>query len=202
MTRLALCAACWLVGFAVFVTGSARAVTLTFDELAFQPVDNLSFQGVTFDFKVGGTDSVDAFYNSYGPGTLVLVEDPSLTGNSTGILTLDFDVPTPLLQFGVALNTGDPLSPGFTVGLFDAAFDSLGTTPVDTVSTGGPSGFSEGLFDYAGPPVARAVIDFADAPGNFAFDNLTYGIPEPSTLVTALLGALLMVIVHATRRAG
>ena len=172
--------------------GVAQAVTLTFDELPFQPVDNLSFQGVTFDFKVGGVDSTDARYGAGGPGAITFVQDPSLEGDAAGILTLDFAEPTSLLNFGVALNTFGSLTPGFTVELFDPALMSLGITPVNTSSL---VSFTEGLFTYSGAPVTRAVIDFNETAANrFALDNLTFGgsqsVPEPtSTLGVLALGA-------------
>src|SRR5712691_5906007 len=90
----------------------AATVVLAFDELPFQPVDGLSFMGVTFHFTVGGVSSTDANYDSGGPGTITYVQDPSLEGNAFGTLTLDFDVPTPALQFGIALSTGGPLAAG------------------------------------------------------------------------------------------
>jgi hypothetical protein len=166
--------------------------TLTFDELPFQPVDNLSLLGVTFDFKVGGVDSTDAIYGAGGPGTITFVQDPSLEGNAAGILTLDFTEPTSLLNFGVALSTFGSLTPGFTVELFDPALMSLGITPVNTSSL---LSFTEGLFTYSGAPVTRAVIDFNEtAAGRFALDNLTFGgsqsVPEPtSTLGVLAFGA-------------
>ncbi len=166
---------------------------VTFDELAFQPVDDLSVKGVTFDFKIEGADSIDAFYRSFGPGTLQHIDDPSLTGNSTGVLTLDFAAPTDVLEFAVALNTADPLTPGITVELFDASQQSLAVVPVDTVATVDQTGFSEGLFVYSGTPLLRAVLDFADAPGSFALDNLVHNVPEPSTFGLCLLGLALMV---------
>ena len=186
-----------LLAMAAGTTTAASAVTLTFDELPFQPVDGLSFQGVTFDFKIDGTDSLDAYYNSFGPGDLTTIQDPSLTGNSAGILTLDFDVPTPALQFGAALGTGESLAPGCVVELFAIALESLGTTSVDTMATSGPLGFSEALFESTGTPIVRAVIDFADDPGSFALDNLRF-IPEPSVVFLSLIAfALLMLPVRS-----
>lgn len=175
-----------------------QVTTLTFEELPFQPVDGLSFRGVSFDFKIDDTASTDAFYASFGPGSLSTVSDPSLTGNSTGILTLDFALPTEILEFGVALNTANPLMPGFEVELFDMALQSLGMTPVNTETAIGALGFSEAPFTYEGVPIRRAVIDFADAPSSFALDNLTYQIPEPSTLVLATL--LVVVMLPRVRR--
>ena len=156
---------------------SAQVVTLTFDELPFQQVDGLSFMGVTFGFT--GTD---AAYNSSGPFAITFVQDPTLEGDAAGTLTLDFDVPTPTLQFGVARSAFDTtLTPGFTVELFDSALMSLGTTPVNTTPL---ISFSEGQFTYSGTPVKRAIVTFPN-PGlavRFAFDNLTFetGGPAPA----------------------
>lgn len=180
---------------ASFSTGElAQAVTLTFDELPFQPVDDLSFMGVTFDFKVGGSDSLDANYNSNGPGTINFVQDPSLEGDSSGILTLDFDKHISKLDFGVALNRTDiVLIPGFTVELFDENLISLGVTPVNTNS---PIDYTEGMFSYiGGSSVKRAVIDFNETSTNrFALDNLHFqaeakpvSTPEP-TIILGLIG--------------
>jgi hypothetical protein len=174
----------------------AWAITLTFDELPTQPVDDLSFMGVTFDFKVGGVDSNDARYNSLGPGIINYVQDPSLEGTALGILTLDFANPMRFLQFGVALSTLNPLNPGVTVSLFDAALDPIGVIPLNTAPI---ISFSEGQFTYYGVPVARAVLDFNEAgAGRFALDNLTF-VPEPATLVLVGAGLLAM---GARRRRG
>lgn len=171
------------------ISNTARAVTLTFDELPFQPVDDLSFLGVTFDFKVGGLDSLDANYNSIGPGLITYLQDPSLEGNAAGILTLDFASPTSILDFGVALSAFNvSLSPGFTVALFDSALILLGITAVDTNPLSSPEFVTEGLFSYAGIPVSRAVIDFDEnSAERFALDNLTFDVPEPATML--LLGS-------------
>lgn len=185
----------WRFGLLVLVCiGLAFPVqaetVLTFDEVPFQPVDGLTVKDVTFDFKIDGTDSTEAFYHSFGPGTLDYIEDPSLTGDSTGILTMDFAAPTDVLQFAVALNTADDLTPGFTVELFDETLQSLGANSVDTTSVTGVIGFSEGVFAHSGTPVLRAVVDFADAPGSFALDNLTHNVPEPSALLLLSMGIL------------
>ena len=150
----------------------ASTVTLHFDELPFQPVDGLSFSGVTFGFTVAGVPSTDANYNSGGPGIITYVQDPSLEGNASGTLTLDFDVPTPLLQFGVAISTTGAFARGFSVELFDPGLTSLGVFDVATASI---VSFSESRFSYQGPPVKRAVITFnSDAAQRFALDNLTF----------------------------
>lgn len=164
----------------------AQLTTLTMDELPFQPVDGLSFMGVTFDFELFEEASTDAHYNSGGPGILVFVQDPSIEGTSSGILTLDFDIPVSTLEFGVALSTDADLFPGFIVELFDASLSSLGVFPVNTSNL---AGFTEGLFTYAGAPVKRAVIEFDDSDAaRFALDNLTFDTgpppPPPDIVVT------------------
>ena len=154
---------------------SAQQTTLTFDELPFQPVVGGVFvNGVTISHP-------DADYNSGGPGILTFTQDPSLEGDAAGTLTLDFDVPTPTLQFGVSRSTFDPLTPGFTVGLFDSSLMSLGVTQVNTTPL---ISFSEGQFNYSGTPVKRAGVNFPspELGVRFAFDNLTFegGGPTPA----------------------
>jgi len=184
--------------FAALAQAACAETVMTFDELPFQSVNGLSFVGVTFDFTIDGVDSPDAFYNSFGPGGLAAVEDPSLTGDSAGILRIDFDFPTSLLEFGVALNTGDSLTPGVEVELFDTMMQSLGSTALDTTATLPSEGFSEAHFAYSGEPISRVTLDFADHPGSFALDNLVYIVPEPSML--GLLFAAVLVLL--SRRLG
>jgi hypothetical protein len=60
-----------LVGIIVGVGAapvSAQQVTLTMDEVPFQPVNGLSIQGVTFGFVIDGAASTDAFYNAPNGG--------------------------------------------------------------------------------------------------------------------------------------
>jgi hypothetical protein len=173
----------------------ASTPTLDFSELPFQAADGLSLAGVAFDFKINGSDSSEAFYHSFGPGTLTYVDDPSLTGDSAGVLTLDFAIPTSVLGFGLAINTASALSPGFRVELFSTGLTSLGETPVDVLPTAGALGFAENRFEYAGLPISRAVIRFNHQPGSFALDNLTFLlVPEPSTLMLTSLTLFAIVI--------
>src|SRR2546422_83360 len=79
---------------------SVRATTLTMDELPFQPVNGLTFKGVTFHFSISGNPSTDANYHASNGGIGTYVQDPSLEGNSLGVLTLDFATPVSGLQFG------------------------------------------------------------------------------------------------------
>lgn len=147
---------------------------LDFGELPFQAVNGLSFAGVGFTFTVGGLPSTDANYNSGGPGTITYVQVPALEGASAGTLRLDFSLPTRVLSFGVARNTVVPLTPGFTVQVFDSSLMLIGTFPVNTTPL---VTFSEGQFIYPGSTaIKRAVVTF-NSPGTgarFALDNLSY----------------------------
>jgi hypothetical protein len=189
-----------LTAIAVFLFWQAPpccAQLLTFDELPYQSVDDVSIGGVTFDFKVSGVDSQEAYYASQGPGNLALLTEPTLTGPAAGVLTILFDVPTEVVQFAVALNTADSLSPGFTVEAFDSSNGSLGSQAVNT-SASGELSFSEGMYSYSGAPASKVVIEFTDAASDFAMDNLEYVIPEP--LAGPLWLAAMLIWVGSSRR--
>ena len=181
-------------------TGAANAAfTLTFDELPTQPVDGLSYMGITFGFKVGGSPSTDATYNGIGPGTLTYLQDPTLEGTTAGILTLDFATPTDQLQFGAALNSYYAATPGYVVRLYDPSYLLIG---VYSGNTSPLVLWSEGQFTYSGTPVSRAAIGFNEqAASRFAVDNLTVNpvsaIPAPGAV---LLGSIGLGLVNWLRR--
>jgi len=169
-------------------TGAANAAfTLTFDELPTQPVDGLSYMGITFGFKVGGSPSTDATYNGIGPGTLTYLQDPTLEGTTAGILTLDFATPTDQLQFGVALNSYYAATPGYVVRLYDPSYALIG---VYSGNTSPLVLWSEGQFTYSGTQVSRAAIGFNKQAGSrFALDNLTINpIPAPGAILLSSIG--------------
>jgi len=93
-------------------------ITLRLDELPVQPVNGLSFSGVTLDSR--WTDSLQTML-----GTPMVVEGESAQGcslmfkarlwNAAGILTLSFAAPSPVLQFGHVRDIIGSLSPGFAV---------------------------------------------------------------------------------------
>jgi hypothetical protein len=166
----------------------AATHTLTFDELPFVPVNNLTFMGVTFQFQVNGVPSTDAHYNAFGPGKIIYVQDPSLEGNAAGTLVLDFANPTPFLEFGVAMSTvGHRVT---TVELFNASLVSLGLFAVETnglATDPGQFPFTEGKFSWFSGAVKRAVINFDNRsiPSlRFALDNLTYDASGASVTLT------------------
>src|SRR5258707_2344898 len=161
------------------------ATTLTMDELPFQPVNGLFFNGVTFHFSIGGNPSLDANYNTGSGGNEQYVQDPALEGNSSGTLTLDFASQTTGLQFGVARSFSGAMTPGLQVSLFDGSLNSLGTFNLNTSVF---FTFSEGHFNSS-LTIGRAILTFphaADAP-RFAIDKLPFTpVPEPS--MVSLLG--------------
>jgi hypothetical protein len=163
----------WVLGS----VGQLDTQTLTFDELPFQPVDGLHFKGVTFGFTINGVHSTDAHYDAFGPGVTTYTSDPSLEGNASGVLTLDFDQPRTFVQFGVALSTNATLPSGATVKLYDPSSALIGVFPVST----SPGGFffTSGQFSYSGSLVSRAVVSFdSTAASRFVVDNLVTGIPH------------------------
>jgi hypothetical protein len=174
---IALALACVVLLPAGVSAAAPPTTTLTFDELSFQPVNGLHFAGVTFAFDVAGTPSTDANYGAFGPGTITYVQDPSLEGTSAGRLTLRFDHPTTVLEFGLALSTFGSLSPGARVELFNPGGHSSGTIPLNTQSL---ISFTEGRFAYQGGAIGSAVITFDPNAGRFALDNLTFRALPPA----------------------
>ncbi len=192
---------CMVIGL-MSVGVAEAAVTLTFDELPTQPVDGLSYKGVTFGFTIGGSPSADALYSDVGPGAITFLQDTTLEGNSAGILTLDFAQPTDMLQFGIALNSFYPAMPAYSVQLFDASLAWVASLSQNTYPL---IVWSEDLFSYSGMPISRAIIDFNEqAAGRFALDNLIHNpvgsvnaIPAPGAV---LLGGIGVGLVSWLRR--
>ena len=190
----------WMAVGLIAAGHSEAALTLNFSEKPFLPIDDLHDKGVTFDITVGGNPSTEAYYHATKFGTTECVDDPSLVGNATGILTLDFTWSTDWLEFGVAQSVS-PLPPtsGFTVQLSDPSRSSDSVTRVTTSPT--HLWPLEGLFKYRGEPVRRAGIDFDEESEDdqFAPDGLMFNpirpfisVPSPGALLLGSMGAALV----------
>lgn len=182
-----------LMGLCIVPAALAGTVQLTFDELGTGSsitANNLSISGVTFQFS-GGT----ALYNdSFGTaGNAALVSDPLLTGPTSGILTLNFEIPTTVLQFDIAMFSGEFISGAYTVTLPGGGPLVEDTAPIVL--------FSEGSFSYTGAPVSSAQVTFSSSAPEFGIDNLVFSTapePGPSVLIAGCL--LGMSVVMAVRR--
>jgi hypothetical protein len=160
------------VGTAAAGPPNETTIVQTMDQLASQPANGLSFEGVTFKYTENDVASVNATYNALNGGEEKYVQDPSLEGDGDGILTLTFAQPTHIVQFGVARSVFTQLKPGAVVMLYGANGKQIGTYNVNTEVY---FTFSEGLFSYDGSvPATKAVITFPDPDAAFAIDNLTY----------------------------
>ena len=153
----------------------AAPVMLDFTELPFQVEASFNVNGVNFHY-LGNTNELNAFYN-YDPigepTTNGYVQGSSLVAHPDGLLTLTFDTPTPLLNFGFALSADIFLNPGVAVFLYDTSDTLINILEAGTI----PDIWTEGQFNYVGTPVARAEILFNDMSGSietFALDNLYY----------------------------
>jgi hypothetical protein len=164
----------FLTAAALAAAAPACAVTLTFEELATQPVQGLSTNGVTFGFTVGTQTSQDAVYHRTGPTGSRVVSGAALEGDARGVLTLNFASPTPVINFGVALTAPSSLTPGLTVRLLGPGAQAISTQSLNTIAAGS---LSEGAFNFSGTLLSSAVIDFNEglltSPFRFAIDNLT-----------------------------
>ena len=174
---------------ALFLAGAgpAWAATIAFDELPAQAVNGLTFQNVSFKFSLAGVPSTDATFNSnaLGANTTLNLQSPTLEGNASGLLTLDFAQPISIFSFDLARLTSQNL-PGATVSLFDSSLTEFAVTPVSVAKI---ATFSEGHFAYTGgTAVRRAVLSFPAAAGpRFAIDNLISSvIPEPGSMLFGL----------------
>ncbi len=178
---------------------SSASVLLTMDEVPNQAINNLVVTkgGVTFTF----TDTSGASYNSFGPGNITYINDPSIQGPTAGeVVGVTMSQTFMALQFGLALSGGTAGSDLATISLFDGAI--LVQTTTLNASVADP--FAEALFTYSGGPVNNITITPDSATGiAFAFDNLMVGssVPEPSTFSMMGCGAALLGVgIYARRK--
>ena len=182
-----------------------HASVLTFDDWSFvgnRPhLDDGQVAGVTFDFKEGGLDSLDAYYgyNEVPPNGWARIQGLFGEGSAAGVLSLDFDSPTATLRFDFALNLEEHVTSAVKVSLFDAALVPLGDFFADASVL---TDFAEGSFSYRGTPVKRAVLDFNDdGASRFALDNVVYGVDVPEPAAATVVGlALAAWTTHWARR--
>jgi hypothetical protein len=179
---------------------SAQTTTLYMDEAAPQTLDGLHVADVSFAFSVDGLSSQDASFNAYGVGDLAYVSDPSIEGSTSGVLSVQFDMPVSQISFGVALQSEYTLTDAVSVTLRASdhhiiSTNWLSTTPVFV--------FSEGLFEYVGSDISSMDITFSIPAIRFALDQLSYtvsAVPEPSTAALMCLGLLVCLAHRQTRR--
>jgi hypothetical protein len=166
-----------VLGYAGTADAARPLRTLTMDELAPQPADDLVVAGgVRFDFKINGEDSFDATYGSGGPGSTVFVQDPSLEGNTAGVLRVSFAQPTTVVRFGVALSASGPFEDAVTVQVYNPGGHLKTTLTLDTASP--PESFTEAGFVYQGGAISSIAVSFRSGVADrFAFDNLTFRTP-------------------------
>jgi hypothetical protein len=160
-----------LLGLSGTADAKRQLLTLTFDERPPQPADGVVGPGgARFDFKINGVDSFDATYGGFGPGTTNFVEDPSIEGNTSGVLTVSFAQPTTVVRFGVAALSGGPV----TVRVYNPGGHLKRTVVLQTQSLGS---FPEAQFAYQGGAVGKIAVSFGITDSRFAFDNLRFRAP-------------------------
>lgn len=190
------------VCFVATMSQAARveSTTLTFDEMAFQPANGLSADGVTFD------SSFYLYYNYIDLGTLTGLTiphpyapwdyPPGSRVSSSGHLDLTFAEPTSTLGLDLAVwSYQGPWRGTILLYLFDFEGQSLGA--FDLFAGNSPYvSTTRATFSYDGAPVSRARLNLqmygsGHFEPSFDLDNLRHDAhptPEPSTLVLLGLG--------------
>lgn len=192
-----------LLGFMMFSpTASGQTVTLTMDDLGVQPVDGLMHPtGVNFAFTIDGLPSNAATYGGNGPGMTLFVDDPSIEGSTNGVLTIEFPEPSSVVEFGIALLGTGSITNAVEVELLSTSGEPLFSGGLDFEVA---EDFTETRFVYSGNPVATAIVDFTPASTmmpvlpRFAFDNLTFVLPEPSSLIM-ICGTIMLALGNGVR---
>jgi len=186
MKRAIAVCALLLTGMIAGPDAEAAITTITMDELPTQLINGLSLKGVTFH------DTTGAIFNSPNGGQQTYTQDPTILGSATDVITVDFAQPTPFVQFGMSLSFRFPLTPGFSVELFDPSLTSLGITSVNTSVLPGDV-FTEGQFTHAGALVSRLVITFPPAFDlDFGFDNLSFDAGDAVAVPTLSEWAMML----------
>ena len=162
-------------GTASFAAGGNKKLFVeTFEPVGPVPCNGLVRNGISYTFTIAGVASGDcgAFVNA-GPAVSNSTDFPVLEGNSHGTLTLVFDHPTTVLNFGVAQFS--VLSPQTaTVELYRPGHGAL-RQEIVLANTLDPV-FVGGRFEYSGPAVLTATITFSTV-SRFAIDNIEFFRP-------------------------
>jgi hypothetical protein len=179
--------------------GSAGATTIDFGSLPQESVDGVTVGDVTFGYTEFGSASPSALFDvDLGTGVTQHIQSPALVGFADGVLTLNFANPVQYISFGAALTTDQPLTPGFSVSLYDAGGTLLNSTDVDTNPL---VLFSEGEFSYDGEAASSMAISFDGADANqFALGSVSYTVPEPGSVAILGMGLLVLGATVVARR--
>ena len=146
----------------------------TMDLSAFDPLPHTTnFPG---GLSVTYTSTLPADYNSFGPGFITFVQDPSIEGALGGRITVTFNEPVCGVQFGMAINVfGGPFTIPVQVFGNGAMLLNSQVLTLNTIVS-----FAEGLFSYMDPGcrIQSLVINTSPAVAQtgaatrFALDNL------------------------------
>ena len=166
--------------------GEACASPITFDELTERPLNGVSLEGVIFHSTGGSSDFSEALFGTtqLSYGQTKLMSAPWAVGSTSGELTVEFLAPVGSVAFDLGLTTTQRLADGFYVSLYQGR-QLLDTIVVSTTPGGiGPFAFSEAAFAYSsgGVPLSSMTITFGSPGLNYAIDNLTHSVPEPTAL--------------------
>ena len=165
----------------------AGTVTLTMDEVPFQPINGLAVTkgGITFTFSDPGGQML---YKASNGGNLTYVQDPTIEGlNDT--FSVAFSVPVSSVQFGMAASSFTPVTIA-TVTFYNGA-TQIATMTLHSSLT---DPFAEGQLTFSSPTITSMTIAppaGATFPA-FALDNLTVTtaastVPDSSPLTLALM---------------
>ena len=165
-----------LLALGVGQSFAARPVVTETYNIPEHECNGLRLEGVSYSFTTGGTPSSDCQAGTFtGPFSTNHLSAPNIEGNAAGVLTLSFAVPTTIVRFGFALDTGTPQAEGVTVRLYAPGRGVL-RKAASSSATNDPS-FVGGEFEYAGAAIRSVTIAFAGAP-RFALDNLVYTLGD------------------------
>lgn len=195
-----------ILAVALASSAMAATVTLTMDEVPYQPINGLAVVkgGVTFTFS---NTAGNYYYNASNGGTLTYVQDPSLEGETSsaagGGIGVTFSVPVYSVQFGIAESTMSPISPIATVSLYSSISTPFATIPFNSSLT---DPWAEALFSYSGStPITKILITPNTNVGAAAIDNLQINTapisatPVPPSVLLVGLGVLALMFYVARR---